>query len=180
MKVRSLNAAAERVAQTEIERWCALRCECEGRGKEAWARAGRGSGGIAVGAMLLQQVSFAQCVSFPLTYPFPRCFSSLRRLSSPLSLSHSFSLFLTLYLTPSPRRHTFHHDHVCYVRTCTHAERTADLSFPTPPSERTPTNRTLPRAKTSNRTRPCMQRKRGESVQARRCGAGRNEKIVQN
>ena len=89
----------------------------------------------------------------------------------PLFLSLSFSLS-SVRLFFSPGKPTFHHDYACYVRAYTFENGRPFISHPT--DERTLTNRTLPRAKTSNRTRPSVQRKRGERA-LRRGGAGRGE-----
>lgn len=120
------------------------------------------------------QVSFAHLVSFPLTrLSFLFCFALPLFLPLSLSLSIYLSLFLSgeAHVPSRPRVAT-------YVRAHTPENGRPFISHPT--GERTPTNRTLPRAKTSNRTRPSVQRKRGESARAGWRGARRNEKIVQN
>jgi len=97
--------------------------------------------------------------------------------SSPASLGSVFPLEEKQRL-PSSRSvemHAFHHKHVRhkYVR---EGNGRPFISHPT--GERTPTNRTLPRAKTSNRTRPSVQRKRGE--RARPGGRARGEEKRKN
>lgn len=111
-------------------------------------------------------------MSFPLTRSVP----------VPLFLSTAPSFFLSLSLSFSLvlRESTRSITTTCVTYVYAHTLENGRPFISHPTGERTPTNRTLPRAKTSNRTRPSMQRKRGEREREKECalrrdGAGRRE-----
>jgi hypothetical protein len=152
VKVRSASVAEETIAQPETGN--ALRSE-------------HTSGAGAHRRVTPVGVAPASIVRASGVFPSRALVSHLSA-TSPLSLS----VFLSgeAHVPSRPR----------VLRTYVHTRsRTADLSFPTPStSSRRPIG---PYPAQKHRTaRPSVQRKRGESARAGRCGARRNEKIVQN